>query len=91
MSNLTELCVQDVQRFLYWCKEPEHIPGWKRQPREFFTALWPTFQAHPDLVLIWVNGRQAMLLEEALGTVCWDKMEHADALDGPPAGLWRFQ
>jgi uncharacterized protein (DUF169 family) len=37
----------------------------------------------PDLALVWVNGRQAMLLEEALGAVCWDAIEKTQTFGRP--------
>ncbi len=31
------------------------------------------FSSTPDITLLWVNARQAMLLEESVGAICWDR------------------
>lgn len=41
------------------------------------------FPQLPEVTLVWVNGRQAMLLEEALGSVCWDSLGKAQVFGRP--------
>jgi uncharacterized protein (DUF169 family) len=67
-------------------KEPEHIPKIEKARKGILYGPLTEFPTQPDLVLVWVNGRQAMLLEEALGTVCWDSEENAEAFGRPACG-----
>jgi uncharacterized protein (DUF169 family) len=86
MSSLTDFVSKMCGVEYIGAKEPEHIPRMERAAKGILYGPLASFPTHPDLVLVWVNGRQAMLLEEALGTVCWDRMENADAFGRPACG-----
>jgi len=85
-SNLQEFVKKMCGASYIGTKEPEYIPRMGHARRGvLYGPLW-MFPINPDLVLIWVNGRQAMLLEEALGTVCWDAVSKAEAFGRPACG-----
>jgi uncharacterized protein (DUF169 family) len=85
-SNLQEFVKKMCGASYIGAKEPEYIPRMDHARRGvLYGPLW-MFPINPDLVLIWVNGRQAMLLEEALGTVCWDAVSKAEAFGRPACG-----
>ena len=67
-------------------KEPEHIPRLERSKKGILYGPLADFPMRPDLVLVWVNGRQVMLLEEALGAVCWGETQRAEAFGRPACG-----
>jgi uncharacterized protein (DUF169 family) len=86
LSNLTDFVSKMCGVSYIGTKEPEQIPRMERARKGILYGPLAEFPTHPDLVLIWVNGRQAMLLEEALGTVCWDNTESVEAFGRPACG-----
>jgi uncharacterized protein (DUF169 family) len=86
MSNLTDFVSKMCSASYIGAKEPERIPRMEKAAKGILYGPLADFPTHPDLVLVWVNGRQAMLLEEALGTVCWDRMDNAVAFGRPACG-----
>lgn len=86
MSNLTDFVSKMCGVSYIGAKEPEHIPRIEKAKKGILYGPLADFPVHPDLVLVWLNGRQAMLLEEALGTVCWDEIEKAEAFGRPACG-----
>jgi len=83
MSNLTDFVSKMCGVSYIGAKEPEHIPRMEKAKNGILYGPLADFPTPPDLVLVWVNGRQAMLLEEALGTVCWDGLENAEVFGRP--------
>jgi uncharacterized protein (DUF169 family) len=86
MSNLTDFVSKMCGVSYIGAKEPEHIPRIEKARKGILYGPLGDFPTQPDLVLVWVNGRQAMLLEEALGTVCWDSEKNAEAFGRPACG-----
>jgi uncharacterized protein (DUF169 family) len=85
-SNLQEFVKKMCGASYIGTNEPEYIPRMANAKRGvLYGPLW-MFPINPDLILIWVNGRQAMLIEEALGTVCWDSVSKAEAFGRPACG-----
>jgi uncharacterized protein (DUF169 family) len=86
MSNLQEFVKKMCSASYIGAKEPECIPRMVNARRGVLYGPLRMFPIIPDLILIWVNGRQAMLLEEALGAVCWDAVSKAEAFGRPACG-----
>jgi uncharacterized protein (DUF169 family) len=84
MSTLDEFVQKMCQASYIGAREPEHIPRLSSARKGILYGPLAHFPVSPDLTLIWVNGRQAMILEEALGTVCWDVIKKGE-LFGRPA------
>ena len=83
MSSLQEFVAKMCHAAYIGAKEPESIPRYKNGKKGILYGPLGIFPQKPDLCLIWVNGRQAMLLEEALGMVCWDAIERSEAFGRP--------
>ena len=83
MSSLQEFVTKMCHASYIGAKEPESIPRYKNEKKGILYGPLGIFPQIPDLCLIWVNGRQAMLLEEALGTVCWDAIQRSEAFGRP--------
>ena len=64
-------------------RNPNRFPDIKNEKKGILYGPLGIFPQKPDLCLIWVNGRQAMLMEEALGTVCWDAIQRSEAFGRP--------
>jgi len=86
MSNLASFVSKMCGASYIGAKEPEHIPRMEEAKKGILYGPLADFPIHPDLVLVWLNGRQTMLLGEALGTVCWDAIERAEAFGRPACG-----
>ncbi len=86
LSNLTDFVQKMCNVSYLGAKEPAHIPGINDAKSGILYGPLSLFPVPPGLVLFWVNGRQAMLLEEALGTVCWDAKGKAEAFGRPACG-----
>ena len=86
LANLTDFVSKMCAVSYLGAKEPEHIPRLEKAKKGVLYGPLADFPTHPDLVLVWLNGRQAMLLEEALGTVCWNETEKAEAFGRPACG-----
>jgi uncharacterized protein (DUF169 family) len=52
-------------------EEAEHIPSVPGEKSGIVYGPLREFPLEPDLVLVWVSGTAAMLLEEAMGTAAW--------------------
>jgi uncharacterized protein (DUF169 family) len=86
MANLSEFVAKMCGVSYIGAKELEHIPQMAGANRSILYGPLSVFPVDPDLVLLWLNGRQTMLLEEALGTVCWDRVGNAEAFGRPACG-----
>src|SRR5215470_11553789 len=64
MSSLTDFLSKMCGVSYIGDREPEHIPRMEKARKGILYGPLIGFPTHPDLVLVWVNGRQAMLLEE---------------------------
>ena len=83
MSSLQEFVAKMCHANYIGAKEPESIPRYRNEKNGILYGPLGIFPRTPDLCLIWVNGRQAMLLEETLGTVCWDAIQRSAAFGRP--------
>ena len=83
MSALQEFITKMCHASYIGSKEPDSIPKYKIAKKGILYGPLGIFPQKPDLCLIWVNGRQAMLMEEALGTVCWDNIHRSEAFGRP--------
>ena len=86
MSNLANFLSKMCGVSYIGAKEPDHLPRIEKARKGILYGPLSEFPIYPDLVLVWLNGRQSMLLEEALGTVCWDSVEKAEASGRPGCG-----
>ena len=66
-------------------EEPEQLPKVPGQPTGVLYGPLAEFPRTPDLILLWVNARAAMLLMECLGNVRWDREAGAGLLFGRPS------
>ena len=63
--------------------EPPLIPSTKKSKNGILYGPLAQFPILPDLSLMWANSRQAMILEEALGAVCWNTLNRLEAFGRP--------
>ena len=70
-STLHEFVAKMCNASYLGSQEPESIPRITHTAKGILYGPLSRFPQLPDLTLVWANGRQAMLLEEALGS-CWD-------------------
>lgn len=76
---LTEGVKSNLQTFLgKMCEhayvaeeEVAKIPRMEGAPSGYVYGPLAQFEERPEIVLAWVNARQAMVLEEAIGSVAW--------------------
>lgn len=64
--------------------EPEKIPSIKKQKAGIVYGAMKDFELMPDLVLLWLSPRQAMLFGEAMNKCGWTR-DSPSALMGRPA------
>ena len=83
MSSLQEFVTKMCDASYIGSKEPESIPRNKNAKKGILYGPLSSFPELPDLCLIWVNGHQAMILEEALGSVCWDAIQRSEGFGRP--------
>jgi hypothetical protein len=63
--------------------EPEHMPSLAGQPTGVLYGPLYALPVAPDVVLLWLTPRQAMLLEEAAGGTVWTAPAPARVLGRP--------
>jgi uncharacterized protein (DUF169 family) len=83
ISKLNEFVAKMCNALYLGKAEPESIPRIAESKKGILYGPLSKFPQLPDLTLVWVNGRQAMLLEEALGSVCWNTAPRLQALGRP--------
>jgi uncharacterized protein (DUF169 family) len=66
--------------------EPDFVPGIAKARKGILYGPLSQFPEWPDFTLVWVNARQAMLLEEALGAVFWNAPDKAQVFGRPACG-----
>jgi uncharacterized protein (DUF169 family) len=66
--------------------EPVFVPGIATTRKGILYGPLSQFPEWPDFTLVWVNARQAMLLEEALGAVFWNAPDKAQVFGRPACG-----
>jgi uncharacterized protein (DUF169 family) len=66
--------------------ELDFVPGITRASKGIIYGPLSQFSEWPDFTLVWVDARQAMLLEEALGAVFWNASDKAQVFGRPACG-----
>ena len=66
--------------------ESDLVPGIATTRKGILYGPLSQFPEWPDFTLVWVNARQAMLLEEALGAVFWNAPDKAQVFGRPACG-----
>jgi len=82
-STLHEFVAKMCNASYLGSQEPESIPRITHTAKGILYGPLSRFPQLPDLTLVWANGRQAMLLEEALGSVCWDALSKVQTFGRP--------
>src|ERR1700704_1836343 len=84
-ARLMDLMSTMVGNHYIGASELEKIPVMSQQPAGITYGPLSVFPIQPDLVLLWVTPRQAMLLNEASGTAQWTAATLGLATFGRPA------
>ncbi len=63
--------------------EPSSLPGVEKQKTGVLYGPLSAFPIDPDLILIWADARQAMLIEEISGNARWDAQRGINAFGRP--------
>ncbi len=83
VSTLDEFVAKMCAVSYVGAREPERIPRISNAKKGILYGPLDLFPVGPDLVLIWANARQAMVIEETVGAVCWDSDDKAVAFGRP--------
>lgn len=81
--------LMDVVQTMFGCNylsrdEPDKIPGVRKEKTGIVYGPLRDFPLAPDLILLWLTPRQAMLYSEAVGTCRWTQATPT-AVFGRPA------
>jgi uncharacterized protein (DUF169 family) len=86
MSSLNDFISRMIDVSYVATGELDFVPGIATARKGILYGPLSQFAEWPDFTLVWVNARQAMLLEEALGAVFWNAPDKAQVFGRPACG-----